>query len=90
MYGLFGGETPVSSTKGWTGHTLGAAGITEALIGALCLQHQFIPGTLNCARVDADLRSHIVRDNHTRPVRRVLSNIFGFGGNNCSLVLGVL
>ena len=59
-------------------------------IAALCLTQGFIPGTLNCQRVDSALCSHILRENETRPVRRVLSNIFGFGGNNCSLLLGVL
>ena len=90
VYDIFGATTAVSSTKGWTGHTLGAAGITEALIAALCLKQGFVPGTLNCERVDPTLRSHVLLGNETRPVRRVLSNIFGFGGNNCSLVLGVL
>lgn len=90
VYGIFGGATLASSTKGWTGHTLGAAGITEALIAALCLKQGFVPGTLNCERVDPTLRCNIVRENEERPVRRILSNIFGFGGNNCSLVLGVL
>lgn len=87
---VFGTRTPASSTKGWTGHTLGAAGITEALIGALCLTQGFIPGTLNCQRLDPALCGHVLCENQIRPVRRVLSNIFGFGGNNCCLVLGVL
>jgi 3-oxoacyl-[acyl-carrier-protein] synthase-1 len=69
---------------------LGAAGITEALIAAMCLAQGFVPGTLNCQRVDSSLRSRIVLENDVRAVGRVLSNIFGFGGNNCSLVLGVL
>lgn len=90
VYGIFGAATAVSSTKGWTGHTLGAAGITEALIAAMCLKQGFVPGTINCERVDATLRSHILRENVERPIRLALSNIFGFGGNNCSLVLGVL
>jgi 3-oxoacyl-[acyl-carrier-protein] synthase-1 len=88
--GIFGRTTPCSSTKGWTGHTLGAAGITEALISVLCLKHGFLPGTLNCGRIDPTLYSRILCDNDMRPVRRILSNIFGFGGNNCSLILGTL
>jgi 3-oxoacyl-[acyl-carrier-protein] synthase-1 len=88
--GIFGRMTPCSSTKGWTGHTLGAAGITEALISVLCLKHGFLPGTLNCKRIDPTLHSRILRDNDVRPVQRILSNIFGFGGNNCSLILGTL
>lgn len=90
VYSIFGARPACSSTKGWTGHTLGAAGITEAVICALCLTHGLIPGTLNCARVDPSLKSRILRDNQTGPLAFVLSNIFGFGGNNCSLVLGKL
>jgi len=90
VYSIFGGTTPCSSTKGWTGHTLGAAGITEALISALCLTQGFMPGTLHCRRVDPTLKSRVLLEPDARPVRRVLSNIFGFGGNNCSLVLGTL
>jgi 3-oxoacyl-[acyl-carrier-protein] synthase I len=87
---VFGPSTPCSSTKGWTGHTLGAAGITEAVIAALCLTRSFVPGTLNTTRVDSSLRSHVLLENKEQPVRRVLSNIFGFGGNNCSLILGTV
>ncbi|MGA6827261.1 beta-ketoacyl-[acyl-carrier-protein] synthase family protein [Nitrospira sp. NS4] len=90
VYSIFGARPACSSTKGWTGHTLGAAGITEAVISTLCLTHGLIPGTLNCARVDPSLKSRILRNNQTGPLAVVLSNIFGFGGNNCSLVLGKL
>ena len=88
VYSMFGARPACSSTKGWTGHTLGAAGITEAVISALCLAHGFLPGTLNCRRVDASLKSRILRENQNGPLAYVVSNIFGFGGNNCSLVLG--
>jgi 3-oxoacyl-[acyl-carrier-protein] synthase-1 len=87
---VFGNKTACSSTKGWTGHTLGAAGATEAVISALCLTREFVPGTLNTERLDPNVTSRVVLENHDRPIRRVLSNIFGFGGNNCSLILGVL
>jgi 3-oxoacyl-[acyl-carrier-protein] synthase-1 len=90
IYSIFGARPACSSTKGWTGHTLGAAGITEAIISALCLEHGLIPGTLHCARVDRSLKSRILRDNQQGPLSYVVSNIFGFGGNNCSLVLGKL
>ena len=85
---LFGDNTPCSSTKGWTGHTLGAAGITEAIISMLCIEHGFIPGTLNLETPDPQLKSRIVKRNENRTLKRVLSNSFGFGGNNCSLVFG--
>ena len=90
VYSVFGARPACSSTKGWTGHTLGAAGITEAVISALCLVHGFIPGTLNCRRVDPSLKSRILRENQAGALSCVVSNIFGFGGNNCSLVLGKL
>jgi 3-oxoacyl-[acyl-carrier-protein] synthase-1 len=87
---VFGRETPSSSTKGYTGHTLGAAGIVEAMIGALCLGHGLIPGTLNTRQVDPLLQGAIRLAHEERPIGRLLSNIFGFGGNNCSLVFGKL
>jgi len=88
VYSVFGARPACSSTKGWTGHTLGAAGITEAIISALCLTHGLIPGTLNCQRVDPSLKSRILRENQISALSCVVSNIFGFGGNNCSVVLG--
>jgi 3-oxoacyl-[acyl-carrier-protein] synthase-1 len=88
LHKLFGGATPASSTKGWTGHTLGAAGIVEAAISVLCLERGFLPGTLNTGRPDPALRSRIVLESEDRPLAHVLSNSFGFGGNNCSLLFG--
>lgn len=85
---LFGRQTPCSSTKGWTGHTLGAAGITEALIGLLCIEHSLIPASLNTRQIDPTFMSRITLEPISQPVRRVLSNSFGFGGNNASLIVG--
>jgi len=84
---VFGTGTPVSSTKGATGHTLGAAGVTEALIAALALREQWMPGTTNCARVDPELASAVLLLPHSQRLLRVMTNSFGFGGTNCSLVL---
>lgn len=86
---VFGTETPCSGTKGWTGHALGAAGITEAIIACMSIEHQLMPGTLNTSVVDPTFSSRILIDNLSAPVKRVLSNSFGFGGSNCSLVLGM-
>lgn len=87
---LFGNGTPCSSTKGWTGHTLGAAGITEAVIACLCLERGLIPGSLNTKEVDPAFASRVVVENSEQAVTRTLSNSFGFGGNNCSLIFGIL
>jgi 3-oxoacyl-[acyl-carrier-protein] synthase-1 len=85
---LFGTRTPCSSTKGATGHTLGAAGAVEAVLGALALRHGFIPGGAHTAELDPALHAHYILESRAAPLRRVLSNSFGFGGTNCSLVLG--
>jgi len=85
---LFGNLVPCSSTKGATGHTLGAAGGLEAIISALALQRGFLPGGVNTHRVDPDIPIQYLTANQQRAPRRVLSNSFGFGGTNCSLILG--
>jgi len=85
---LFGSGTPCSSTNGATGHTLGAAGGLEAVICALALQHSLLPGGLNTQQLDPALPLNYLLDNREQTVTRVLSNSFGFGGTNCSLVFG--
>ena len=77
-----------SSTKGATGHTLGAAGALEAVICALSLRHGLLPGSSNTGQVEASLGFDYLCANRQRPIARVLSNSFGFGGSNCALVLG--
>ena len=83
---VFGSGTPCSSTKGATGHTLGAAGGLEVVICALALQHGLLPAGLNTQQLDPTLDLDYLLDNREQPVTRVLSNSFGFGGTNCSLV----
>lgn len=85
---LFNGSVPCSSTKGWTGHTLGAAGITEALFCAFAIEEGLVPGSLNTEQFDPVLSAPIVRTTLRQPVRIAMSNSFGFGGSNCSLILG--
>jgi 3-oxoacyl-[acyl-carrier-protein] synthase-1 len=85
---LFDAVTPCSSTKGATGHLLGAAGITEAIICILAIGHDLMPGSANTRAVDPALRCNYLVANREGRVRRALSNSFGFGGSNCSLVLG--
>jgi 3-oxoacyl-[acyl-carrier-protein] synthase-1 len=85
---LFGKQTACSSTKGWTGHTLGAAGVTEAIIAALTIRHGIKPGSLHTRKLDPALHSHYLIDNEEAQVRYAITNSFGFGGSNCSLILG--
>lgn len=85
---VFGPTTPCSSTKGATGHTLGAAGALEAVISALVIEHGLMPGGVHTTQIDPTLTAHYIRDNRRTPVSRVLSNSFGFGGTNCSLIFG--
>jgi len=80
--------TPCSSTKGWTGHTLGAAGIIESVLALQCIENNFMPRSLNTREKDAKLNSNILLASKRQPVRRVMSNSFGFGGSNCSLIFG--
>lgn len=83
---LFGSATPCSSTKGYTGHTLGAAGGVEAVICALALREGLVPGGVGTETLDPQLRCNYQFDTQRRPLLHVLSNSFGFGGSNCSLV----
>ena len=75
--------------RGATGHTLGAAGAVEALICALALTDDLLPGSPHTATPDPALPLNYVLAARSGRVRRVLSNSFGFGGSNCSLVLGL-
>ncbi|MFC1694985.1 beta-ketoacyl-[acyl-carrier-protein] synthase family protein [Pseudomonadota bacterium] len=84
----FNNETLCSSTKGWTGHTLGAAGMLEAVITLEVIRTGVVPGTLNCENVDPAFGFPVLQENTTASLRYALSNSFGFGGNNASLVFG--
>ena len=88
VLGLFGEATPCSSTKAATGHALGAAGALEAVICALALESGLMPGGLNVRQHDPQLGLNYLTQNQRAPLRRVLSNSFGFGGANCALLLG--
>lgn len=88
VFAVFGDAVAASSTKGWTGHTLGACGILEAALAVACIGAGLLPGCLGVAAPDPAFRARIAVANADRPIRRVLSNAFGFGGINCSLVFG--
>jgi 3-oxoacyl-[acyl-carrier-protein] synthase-1 len=85
---VVGTEVPVSSTKGYTGHLLGAAGAAEAAIAMLCIVHGLVPESLGCEPIDPAVPVRIARAGEARRVRTVLSNSLAFGGSNASLVLG--
>ncbi|HTV51467.1 MAG TPA: beta-ketoacyl-ACP synthase [Steroidobacteraceae bacterium] len=85
---LFPPRTLASSTKGWTGHALGAAGIIEAVITLLALEAHLVPGTLNCRVLDPACGQNVQLENQERPLQYALSHSFGFGGSNCVLLLG--
>ena len=85
---LFGNRTPVSSTKSMMGHSLGAAGAIEAVISLLALEHRFLPPNINFSDCDPQWDLNVVANSaRDAQVRRVLSNSFGFGGTNASVVL---
>ena len=83
---MFPASLHASSTKGWTGHTLGAAGIVESVLALLALRDGLLPGTLNSRTPAAECGPQIRFDNDERSIDVAMNNSFGFGGNNCSLV----
>jgi 3-oxoacyl-[acyl-carrier-protein] synthase-1 len=88
VVGLLGRDVPVSSTKGMTGHTLGAAGAVEALIAVLAVDEARIPGSPGTRILDPRLQARYEAAGRAAPLARVMTNSFGFGGSNCSLVFG--
>lgn len=88
VHSVFGSVLPCSSTKGHTGHTLGAAGGVEAAIVLLALQHGFMPAGLNVQTPDPTLHVNYLHAAQDKPLRVVASNSFGFGGSNACLLFG--
>ena len=86
---LFDSHVPCSSTKGATGHTLGAAGAVEAVICALALTDGYLPGSPGTETLDPAIPIDYLLHGRNATVRHALSNSFGFGGSNCSLIFGV-
>ena len=84
---VFPEAVPCASTKGWTGHCMGSSGIVEALIAGLCITHDLLPGCLGMDAPDPDIPIAPSARNSAARLDRVMSNSFGFGGINVSLVL---
>lgn len=83
-----GDQVPVVSTKGYTGHMLGAAGAVEAVLAVLTLEEGFVPASLGCEPVDPEVAVNVVRERTSLAARVVASNSFAFGGSNVTVLLG--
>ncbi|AQS86758.1 3-oxoacyl-ACP synthase [Neoasaia chiangmaiensis NBRC 101099] len=88
VFTVFGDQVPCASTKGWTGHTLGASGIIEAMMAAIMLRQHYLAGCLNVGAVDPAFKSSVMTETIAASPAFIMSNAFGFGGTNCSLLFG--
>jgi len=87
---IFSDSVACSGTKGITGHTLGAAGALETIIASLSLQQQFISGTVGLQETNSDCHCQVVKTpQFNQPLTIAMSNSFGFGGNNASVIIGL-
>lgn len=86
---VFGGKSPaISATKAMTGHALGAAGVHEAIYSLLMMKHNFIAPSINISELDAEAAGlDIVTETRQAELNTVMSNSFGFGGTNATLVM---
>lgn len=89
VFGEYAYKIPISSTKSMVGHTLGACGAIELIVTILALNYNFVPPTINYEvpdpQCDLDYVPNLSRE---KEINFALSNTFGFGGNNCSIVVG--
>ena len=86
---IFGNQTPVSSTKAITGHTLGACGALEVAISIMCIKYKTIPPSVNIKnKLNMDI--NIILEPTGSDLKYILSNAFGFGGGNISIVIGAV
>jgi 3-oxoacyl-[acyl-carrier-protein] synthase-1 len=87
---MFGSSVPVVSTKGYTGHMLGAGGATEAAFSVLAIEQGWIPAGVGANPLDPEIALNIPLTKIERRCRKVLSNSFAFGGSNVSVLLGAV
>jgi 3-oxoacyl-[acyl-carrier-protein] synthase-1 len=85
---VFGNDVPVSSTKGFTGHMLGAAGATELVFTILAIENGWIPANLGAEPVDPAVKLRINTQWTDRRCRAAMSTSFGFGGSNAAVIVG--
>lgn len=83
---ILGEGMACASIKGAIGHTLGAAGISNAVITCLALQHDFLPGTANLQEADPSFSVNVLKRPRTSVSKRIITNSFGFGGSNTTLL----
>lgn len=89
MSRIFGSLTPMTSTKSFTGHTLGAAGAIEAIFSILSITEGFVPATVGTREISEEIDVHVVMGGPLkREIGTVLSTSFGFGGSNAALIFG--
>jgi 3-oxoacyl-[acyl-carrier-protein] synthase I len=84
---IFPNQPLAASTKGYSGHTLAAAGLVETIICKLAVENDMAFGTLNYENNDLDLSLSVLQKNKNTPLKNILNNSFGFGGNNCCIIL---
>ncbi len=90
VFSVFKDQLPCSGTKGITGHTLGAAGALETIIALTALQQQFIPGTQGLKNLDEDCQCQVIPEPlPSQDLHIAMSNSFGFGGNNASVIVSL-
>ena len=88
IYSVFGEDLPIiSSTKSLSGHSLGAAGVHESIFSLIMMKEGFVVGSANIENLDEGAADFpIVRENTKKEVNKILSNSFGFGGTNATLI----
>ena len=87
---IFGENMPkISSTKSLTGHSLGATGVHEAIYSLLMMNNNFLSGSANINNLDEDAKNHniILDTHHDENIENIISNSFGFGGTNATLLM---
>ena len=90
VFSVFADSVPCSGTKGITGHTLGAAGALETIIALSALQQQIIPGTQGLQTLDEDCQCQVIKTPmQAQNMQIAMSNSFGFGGNNASVIVSL-
>jgi 3-oxoacyl-[acyl-carrier-protein] synthase II len=88
LFGAHARQLAISSTKSMTGHLLGAAGAVELAATVLCIQNEWVHPTVNLEHADPECDlDYVPNEGRRRPIEYAISNSFGFGGHNSTLVV---